>query len=130
MRSSEITSTGCSTTQIDGVVAPCVRADPAELLLGQVAALAAEAHALLHLLDRGCERERFVLAALEDVEGEPLRRARADARQPGELRDEIVDRGAEHRRSLAVRCGRSWPRSGACSQDQPFAGGTTVRIGS
>ena len=46
------TSTGCSTTQTTRAVAARVDADRAELLLGQVAALAAEADALLHVLDR------------------------------------------------------------------------------
>ena len=45
----------------DGAVAARVEADRAELLLGQVAALAAEADALLHLLDRRRERERLLL---------------------------------------------------------------------
>ena len=48
-----------------GVVAPSVEADPAHLVLGQVAALAAEADALLHLPDRVGERERLVLGTLE-----------------------------------------------------------------
>jgi hypothetical protein len=45
------------------VVAACVLADRAELGLRQVAALGAEAHALLHVLDRARERERLVLRA-------------------------------------------------------------------
>ena len=44
----------------DRAVAARVRADRAELLLGQVAAVAAEAHALLHLGDRRRERDRLV----------------------------------------------------------------------
>ena len=75
----------------DGAVAARVEADRAELLLGQVAALAAEADALLHLLDRRRERERLVLADREQVEREPLRRARADSGQARQLRDEVVD---------------------------------------
>jgi hypothetical protein len=43
-----------------------------------------------------CERERLVLRHLEEVEGEPLRRPLADARQTGQLRDEVVDRRREH----------------------------------
>ena len=62
----------------DGAVAACVGADRAELLLGEVAALAAEADALLHLLDRARERERLLLRGREEVEREPLRGARAD----------------------------------------------------
>ena len=90
----------------DRAVAAGVEADPAELLLGQVAALAAEANALLHLLDRRRQRERLVLRRREDVEREPLRGARADPRQARQLRDEIVHRRAEHARSLAVQFGR------------------------
>ena len=45
----------------DRVVAAGVEADAAELLLGQVAALAAEADALLRLADRLGERERLLL---------------------------------------------------------------------
>src|SRR5581483_9901423 len=81
----------------EGVVAPLVEADAAELLLGQVAALAAEADALLDLLERRRERERLLLRPLEDVEGEALRRPRADPGQAGQLRDEVLDGRAEHR---------------------------------
>ena len=85
------------------VVAARVAADRADLVLGQVAALAAEAHPLLHLRERGGERERFVLRPLQDVEGEPLRRPRADAGQAAQLRDEVLDRGAEHAAHCAQR---------------------------
>src|SRR5207244_2821755 len=64
----------------EGVVAASVDADAAELLLGEVPALAAEADALLDLVDRARERRRLVLRDLEEVEGEPLRRRRADSR--------------------------------------------------
>src|SRR5689334_19641843 len=110
------------------MVAALVEADAAQLFLGQVPALAAEAHALLHLLKRGRERERLVSRPLEDVEREPLRGARADPRQAGQLRDEVLDGRAEHRaivpsgvgypgRALA-RHGR-WqpPCSALCTQD-------------
>ena len=56
----------------NGAVAACVEADHAELLLGQVAALAAEADALLHFLDRVRERDCLVLLRREDVEREPI----------------------------------------------------------
>ena len=78
------------------VVAPRVEADRARLVLGQVPALAAEAHALLDLLERRSEGERLLARPLQHVEREPLRRPLPDSRQPGELRDEILDRGAEH----------------------------------
>ena len=88
------------------VVAPLVGADAAELLLGQVAALAAEANTFLHLLERGGERERLLRRPLEDVEREPLSRPRADPGQPRQLRDEILDGGAEH--GAIVPAGVGW----------------------
>src|SRR5581483_9721058 len=93
-------------------VAARVEADRAELLLGEVAALAAEADALLHLADRRRERERLLLRHLEDVEGEPLRRPAADPRQARQLGDEVLDGRAEHGRRVLVRSGRKiqgWP---------------------
>ncbi len=81
-------------------VAPRVEADRAELLLGEVPALAAEADALLHLADRRRERERLLLRHLQEVEREPLRRAAADAGQARQLRDEVVDGRAEHGRRV------------------------------
>ena len=80
----------------DGVVAARVAADLARLLLGQVPALAAEANALLDLGDRRGERGGLVRRDAQEVEREPLRRSLADAGQARELRDEVVDRGAEH----------------------------------
>src|SRR5262245_8491058 len=64
------------------VVAARVAADRADVLFGQVAALVAETDAFLDLLDRGRERQRLVLRPLEQMEGEPVRSTRADARQP------------------------------------------------
>ena len=100
----------------DRAVAARVEADRADLLLGEVPALAAEAHALLHLLDRVGERERLRLRHLEEMERKPMRGAAADSGQPRQLRDEVVDGGAQHRRSVAARIGRAvswaaWPRS-------------------
>jgi predicted enzyme related to lactoylglutathione lyase len=80
----------------DRVVAARVEADRAALFLGEVAALVAEANAFLDVLDRGRERERFVLRPLQEVECEAVRSAGADAGQAGELRDEILHGGAEH----------------------------------
>ena len=84
----------------DRPVAARVRADAAELLLGQIPALTAEPDSLLHLADRVCEREGLLLGDAEDVERKPLRRARAHAREAGELRDQVVDERAEHARIL------------------------------
>ena len=67
-----------------------------ELVLGEVPALAAEAHALLHLLDRAGERERLLLLRLEDVERQSLRGAAADSGQARQLRDEVLDGRAQH----------------------------------
>jgi len=80
----------------DRVVAPRVGADRAHLFLGEVAALTTEADTLLDVLECGSERERFVLRALQDVEREPLGRPRPDPGKPAQLRDEVLDRGAEH----------------------------------
>src|SRR5256885_10307618 len=63
----------------DRPVATRVLADRAELVLGQVPALVTEADALLHLLYRRGERERFVFRRPEEVERQPVRRAGADA---------------------------------------------------
>ena len=93
----------------DGAVAARVEADRAELLLGQVAALAAEADALLDLLDRVRERDGLVLLRREDVESESLRRPRADPGQPRQLRDQVVHRGAQHPHNLPVHSGRPGP---------------------
>ena len=95
----------------DGAVAARVEADRAELLLGQVAALAAEADALLDLLDRVRERDGLVLLRREDVERESLRRPRADPGQPRQLRDEVVHRGAQHHHNLPVQSGRPVTRA-------------------
>ena len=80
----------------DRVVAARVETDRADLFLREVAALAAEAHALLDLLDRPGERERLFLLRLEQVERESLRGAAADARQARQLCDEVLDGGAQH----------------------------------
>jgi predicted enzyme related to lactoylglutathione lyase len=78
------------------VVASRVTADRAELFLREIAALVAEPDPFLDVHDRRGKRERFVLRSLEQVEREPVGRARPHTRQPGELRDEILDSGAQH----------------------------------
>ena len=100
------------------VVAARVEADRAGLLLGQVPALAAEADALLHLGERRGERERLLGRPLQDVEREPLRRPLPDPGQPRQLRDEVLDRGAEHRAIVPVRLGRTAGLS--CASDTPL----------
>jgi recombination protein RecR len=47
-------------TECGNLTAPRIRADPAQLVLRQVPALGAETDALLYVLDRSRERERFV----------------------------------------------------------------------
>ena len=88
----------------DRAVAPRIGADGAELVLGQVAAVAAEAHALLHLGDRVGERERLVLRHREQVERQALGGAGADPGQAGQLRDEVVDGGAQHGGEVTEGC--------------------------
>ena len=88
------------------MVAARVEADRADLILGQVAALLAEADALLHVLDRGGERQRLLARDAEEMEREAVRGARADARQPRQLRDEILDGRREHIEILPVLSGR------------------------
>ena len=96
-------STGLLDDADDRAVAARVRADRAELLLGQVPALAAEADALLDLVDRARERERFLVRHTEEVEREPLSRARPTPGS-GELRDEVLDaQGCSTHGRLAVR---------------------------
>src|SRR6185503_7529115 len=81
----------------DRVVAALVAADVAGLVLGQVPALVAEADALLDLFERAGEGESLLLRHAQQVERKPLRGALAHARQAGQLRDEVLDRRAEHR---------------------------------
>jgi hypothetical protein len=78
------------------VVAAGVEADRAHLVLRQVPALVAEPDARLDLLDRRSERERLVLRDPQEVEREPVRRARADTGQPRQLRDQVLDTRREH----------------------------------
>src|SRR5262245_57502841 len=73
-------------------VAPLVAADLAALLLGQVAALTAEADALLDLVDRRGQSLGLVARYSEQMEREPMRGTRADPGQARELRDEVLDR--------------------------------------
>ena len=73
------------------VVATRVGADAAQLRLGEVAALGAEPHSFLHVLDRGRERQGLVLRPREEMEGEPLRSSLPDSGQLRELGDEVVD---------------------------------------
>src|SRR5690606_20295774 len=72
-------------------VTPGIRADAAQLALGDVEALAAEADLLLHLDDRPGEAVRLLRVHLEQVEGDALGRLRPDARQPAERVDELLD---------------------------------------
>ena len=62
--------------------------------------------ARLDVGDRVPEGVRLVRGDREEVEREPLRGPGADPGQPRELRDEVVDRGAQHAVTLTVRCGR------------------------
>src|SRR5207248_4388643 len=97
----------------DRAVASPVEADGADLLLGEVAALVAEADAFLHLADRFPERVRLGRRHLQQVEGEPLRRPAPDARQARQLRNEILNRRGEHDSSVTAGTGRLKRRTDA-----------------
>ena len=81
-----------------GRLAALVLADAAGGLGGQVEADLALAHRLLDLADGVGERERLLVGHAQDVEGEPLSGALADARQARELGDQPVDRRREQLR--------------------------------
>jgi hypothetical protein len=72
-------------------IASRVGADGADLALRQVEAALAEADLVLHVLDGRRERQDVVGPESEDVEREPLGRARAYPRQLGELCDQPFD---------------------------------------
>ena len=76
-------------------------------LLGEVAALTAEADPLLGLPDRLREGDRLLLRRAQEMEREPLRGARADARQAGQLGDQVVDDGTLHPLNRTERTGAS-----------------------
>src|SRR5205823_5532234 len=85
-------------------VAAGVGTDRAHRLLGQVAALRAEADPLLHLADRVGQGERIRFRGLEDMERQPLRGPPANAGQPRELGDQVVDgRGVQGVRYIPGR---------------------------
>src|SRR5262249_7296790 len=73
------------------LVAARILADAAALLVGQVEADLAEPDPLLDLADGVRQRLGVLTGGAQDVEGEPLRRAAADAGELGELRDEALD---------------------------------------
>jgi hypothetical protein len=79
-------------------IPPLVATDLAALLLGQIPAFGAEADAVLHVADRVRERLCFVLRDTQEVEGEAVRRSRADSGQSRQLRDEVLDGRGEHGR--------------------------------
>ena len=86
----------------DRAVAPRVRAHLAELFLGEISALAAEANSSLDLLDRAGELNGILGAGGEKVKREPLSGPATDAGKLRELGDEILDSRAEHAGSVAV----------------------------
>ena len=92
-------------------VAPLVAADLTALLFGQVPALAAEADALLDLVDRRREGLRLVTRDSEQVEREPMRGTRADSGQARQLRDEVVDGRREHVRIVPWGVGLPAPQA-------------------
>jgi hypothetical protein len=65
------------------------------------------AHRRLDLANGVGEGQRLLVGGAEDVEGEPLRRALADAGQARELRDQAVDRCCEQTTKSSRASGRS-----------------------
>src|SRR5690606_9663531 len=83
--------------------APRVAADLALLLLGDVPADLAEAHARLDVADH-LDEARDVLRVLgEEVERDALGALGPDAGQPPELVDQVLDRALVH--PFSLRCG-------------------------
>src|SRR4029453_3394560 len=72
-------------------VAALVLADAAARLVGEVEAHLAQPGALLYLADRVGQRGGVLGVAAQDVEGQALGRALADAGQLAQLRDEPLD---------------------------------------
>jgi hypothetical protein len=77
-------------------VAPLVLADRAARALGEVEADLAQRDLVLDVADRLGERVRVLLARAQDVEGQALRRAVADAGELAQLGDEALDGRREH----------------------------------
>src|SRR6266542_3145681 len=99
-----------------GDVAAGVAADPAQLGLRDVAALVAEAHEVLGPLDDLRQPAGLVRRRLHQVERQALRGLRPDARKPGQLVDEVLDRPLVH--------GSGTPAGHA--HDQPSGSGASV----
>ena len=120
MRSIATTSLDSSTTQSTATVAPRVAADPALLVLGDVAADRAEADLVLDLDEHVRQPLDVDRVGVEQVERDPLRTLGADAGQPAELVDQVLDDAFVHGAARSARrreAGRSRPpaRSGASS---------------
>ena len=77
-------------------VAALVLADAAARPHREVEADLALPDRLLHLADGVGERQRLLVGGAQDVEGQPLRGALADAGQARELGDQPVDGRSEH----------------------------------
>ena len=96
-------------------VAAWVPADPALLLLGDVAADRAEPDLVLDLGQRSHQPSNIDRIGGEQVERDPLGALRADAGKPAELVDQVLDRAFVHvarrPRSLAGRGCRPCRRS-------------------
>ena len=81
-----------------GSVSPWVAADTALFFLGHVAAHDAEPHLVLDLHQDGRQPAHVDRVGGEHVEGDPLSALRADARQPAEFVDEVLDDALVHSR--------------------------------
>ena len=91
---------------------------------------------VLDVADRVGERERLLLRDAQQMEGEAVRRARADSRQARQLRDEVLDGRGEHGRIVpAGRMPSGWTaksaslnRSRGTHRGQPRAHAGTSRL--
>src|SRR5690606_22700533 len=100
------------------VVAPRIGTDPALLFLGDVSAGDAEPYLVLHLGEYVGEPAYVHRIGVEYVERDPLRALRADAGQPAEFVDQILNDAFVHRAKLAARSPPD--RRAAARSHRPF----------
>jgi hypothetical protein len=82
-------------------IAALVGADPTTRTVREVKAGLAQPNLLLDLGDRARERERVLVAGAQQMEGQPLGRAAADAGQLRQLGDQsLYGRGVDAQRTV------------------------------